>query len=286
MKKLNKKHIIYAVCAVAVIAILASFTALIAVPSVKRTAIKVAKNNLFEEYYSFPEGGIITTENGFADNEKNSLLYVKAAFQNDADCIEVDLCFDKDGKPFIAANSDEIGTNTMPFEYLISFVSEDINTSSQRKRSINIHLEDASGIKGVSEIITRYKMEEYCFFTGVNINQASFVRKNTTIPFYLDYEIDKSKAKNAEYAAHVVNEVSGSGAVGINCEADGFSKILTSMFKENWLKISFYGVETEFEIINALEFSPNQIITSDPQLVRSILTEWNANAPSSDIIYS
>ena len=286
MKKLTKKQLLYAVCTIAVIAIMASFTALIAVPSVKKAAVNVAKNDLFENYYSFPESGLITAGNGFSGNNKNSLLYVKAAFQNDADCIEVDLCFDKDGKPFIAEDSEQIGPDTMPFEYLISFVSEEMNTSSQRKRSINIHLEDAAGIKEVSEIISRYAMEEYCFFTGININQASFISKNTTIPFYLDYEIDKSKAKNAEYATSVVNEVSASGAVGINCKADSFSDILMSLFKENWLKISFYGVETEFDIIDALMFSPNQIITSNPQLVRSILIEWNANAPSSDIIPS
>lgn len=286
MKKLTKKHLLYAVCAVVVVAILASFTALIAVPSVKRTAIKIAKNDLFENYYSFPEGGLVTTANGFAGNNKNSLLYVKAAFQNDADCVEVDLCFNENGDPYICENADKIDNTTMPFEYLISFVSEEINSSSQRNRSINIHLEDASGIKEVSEIISRYKMEEHCFFTGVSINQAAFIRNNTTIPFYLDYEIDKSKAKNADYASLVASEISASGAIGINCKADCFSEIFTNIFKENWLKISFYGAENEFDIINALKFSPNQIITSDPQLARSILIEWHANAPSSDIIYS
>ena len=59
-----------------------------------------------------------------------------------------------------------------------------------------------------------------------------------------------------------------------------------AVFKENWLKISFYDVETELEIIEALAFSPNQIITENPEAVYSILTEWNAKAPSSDIIPS
>ena len=77
-----------------------------------------------------------------------------------------------------------------------------------------------------------------------------------------------------------------SGAVGINCKADSFSQLMMNMFKENWLKISFYDVETEMEIIKALEFSPNQIITKKPDTVRSILAEWNRNAPSSDIIPS
>lgn len=286
MKKLTKKHLMYALSILVSVAILASFVVLIAVPSVKRTAVKIAKNDLYENYYSFPEGGIITTKNGFAENKENSLLYVRAAFQNNADCIEIDLCFDDNGKPFVAESADKIDEKTMPFEYLVSFISEEFNASSERKRSINIHLEDASEIKEVSDIIDRYEMGDFCFFTGISINQASYIRHNTSIPFYLDYEIDKSKSENAEYAANIVNDVSSSGAIGINCKADGFSQILKSMLKESWLKISFYDVETELDIIKALEFSPNQIITGDPQLVRSILTEWNANAPSSDIIYS
>lgn len=285
-KKFNKKHLLYAVCALVVIAIMASFTALVAVPSVKRAAVKAAKNDLFENYYSFPEGGIITAKNGFGGNEENSLLYVKSAFQNDADCIEVDVCFDKDGVPYIAENSEKIDERTMPLEYLLSFIDEEINTSSQRTHSLNLHLTDASGIEKIDELVKHYKTEEICFLTGVSINQASYIRQNCSIPFYLDYDIEKSKSKDAEYASQVINHVSQSGAVGINCKADAFSDILTSMFKENWLKISFYDVETELEIIEALRFSPNQIITETPQGVRSILTEWNANAPSSDIIPS
>ena len=286
MKKLNKKHLIYGLCILISLAILASFTALVAVPSVKKLAIKTAKNDLYESYYSFPESGIITTKNGFAGNDRNSLLYVRAAVQNNADCIEIDLCFDEEGNPFVAESADKISESTMPFEYLVSLISEEINASSQRKHSLNIHLEDASDIRKVTEIIKRYNMEELCFFTGVSINKASYIRQNSSIPFYLDYEIDKSKAENPEYAASIVNEVSSSGGIGINCTADSFSSTLMNLFKESWLKISFYDVETELEIIEALQFSPNQIITSNPKLVRSILTEWNANAPSSDIIYS
>ena len=285
-KKINKKYLLYAVCAIVVIAIIASFTALVAVPSVRRAAIKSAKNDLFETYYSFPEDGMITSENGFSGNEENSLLYVKAAFQNDVDCIEVDVCFDKEGTPYIGGSTEQIDEKTMPLEYLLSFVKEEINTASQRMHSINLHLADASGIEKIDELVSHYKMEEVCFLTGVNINQATYVRQNCSLPFYLDYEIEKAKAKDAEYASQVVNHVSQSGAVGINCAADTFSDILTTMFKENWLKISFYDVETELEIIEALHFSPNQIISENPQLVRSILTEWNANAPSSDIIPS
>lgn len=286
MKKLlTKKNLIYVLCSLIVVAIMASFTVLVAVPSVKKTAVKVAKENLYEKMYAFPEGAVVTAKNGFGDNENNSLLYVKSALQNSADCIEVDLCFSEDGTPYVASQNDEIGTNTMPLEYLVSYISDAIK-STQRQYKINLHLTDASNISLVDEIASRYDMEENCFFTGVNINQASYIRKNCKIKFYLDYKLDKSKSNNPDYISQIVNEISMSGAIGINCKADGFSELMMNMLKENWMKISFYDVETELEIIKALEFSPNQIITNNPQAVRSILLDWNKNAPSSDIIPS
>lgn len=286
MKKiLTKKNLVYLLCGLVVVAIMASFVALVAVPSVKRTAVKVAKEDLFENLYSFPEGAVITAKNGFGDNKDNSLLYVKSALQNSADCIEVDLCFDEDGTPYIASQDDEITANTMPLEYLVSYIADAVK-STGRQYHINLHLTDASNIQLAGEIISRYEMEDHCFFTGININQASYIRKNCNISFYIDYDIDKSKSSDPEYASRIINELSMSGAVGINCKADAFSELMMNMLKENWLKISFYDVETELEIIEALRFSPNQIITEKPQAVRSILTEWNANAPSSDIIPS
>ncbi len=284
-KAITKKNLIYVLCGLIVVAIMASFTVLVAVPSIRKTAVKVAKEDLYENTYAFPESGIITAKNGFGDNKNNSLLYVKSALQNGADCIEVDLCFDEDGTPYIASQNDEIGANTMPLEYLVSYISDAVN-STQRQYNINLHLTDATNIKLAGEIISRYNMENNCFFTGVNINQASYIRKNCNISFYVDYKLDKSKSSDPDYISRVINEVSMSGAVGINCKADAFSELMMNMFKENWLKISFYDVETELEIIKALAFSPNQIITGNPQTVRSTLIEWNKNAPSSDIIPS
>lgn len=286
MKKFTKKHLLIAVSCLVVIAVMASFTALVAIPSVKRAAIKSAKEDLFENYYSFPEGGLITSENGFNNNKKNSLLYVKSAIENGADCFELDVCFNEKGIPYIAGNSDEIDENSMPLEYIISYISEESINQTARRHFINLHLRDAANLEEISRIITNYDMQDYCFFTGVNANQAKYVRSNCDIDFYLDYEIDKTKINNSEYAARVVSEVSQSGAIGINCDYRTFSDLLSVMFKESWLKISLYGVETEFDAVKAVSYSPNQIISSRPDRVREILIEWNANAPSSDIIIS
>ncbi|MBP3329512.1 MAG: hypothetical protein J6L89_01635 [Clostridia bacterium] len=286
MKKFTKKHLRIAVSCLVVLAVMSAFTALIAVPSVKNAVIKSAKESLFENYYSFPEGALITAANGFKENNKNTLLYVKTAVGSDADGIEVDVCFSEDGTPYVAESAEDIGSNTMPVEYLVSYLSEEAANDNIRRHYINFHLQDAANLEELSKIITDYQMEEYCFFTGVNANQAKYVRTSSSIGFYLDYEIDKSKINNPEYCSLVVNEVSQSGAIGINCDYDNFSDILSIMLKENWLKISFTGVENELDAIKALQYSPNQIIASNPEQVRSILIEWNANAPSSDIIIS
>ncbi len=286
-KKITKKHLINACLIAIVVAIMAAFVALVAIPSVERTALKSAKEELFENYYSFPQGGLVTARNGFNGNKKNSLFHVKSALQSGADCIEVDVCFDKEGTPVIAESQEKTDDNTMPLEYLVSYISQQVDkTSNTNRHSINLHLTDAANLEKINSIIESYDMQEYCFLTGVNLNQAYYVRTATTVPFYLDYEINKSKVNNPDYISQIINDISTSGAIGINCRPDNFTTELSTILKENWYKISFYGIEDEFDVINALKFSPNQIITPDIDMTRSILMEWNANAPSSDIIPS
>ncbi|MBQ7956451.1 MAG: hypothetical protein IJ279_00315 [Clostridia bacterium] len=286
MKKFNKKHLLIAVSCLVVLAVMVAFTALIAIPSIKNAAVKSAKESLFENYYSFPESGLITASNGFKDNKKNSLLYVKSALEHDADCIELDVCFDDEAVAYIAESADAITENTMPFEYLISYLSEEAAKENTRRHFVNFRLCDATNLEELDRIITNYEMEDYCFFTGVNKNQAKYVRTHCNIDFYLDYEVDKTKVNDADYISSVAAEVSQAGAIGINCDFNAFSPLFSSIFKENWLKISFYGVEDELDALKAVQYSPNQIIAEKPELVRAILTEWNANAPSSDIITS
>ncbi len=283
-KKIDKKHITVIVSCVICAAILISFVALIAVPSMKRAALNSAKEELFKNYFSFPETGVVTSSNGFDDNTENSLIYVKSAMQNGADCIEIDVCFDKDGRPFVGKNADEIGEKTMPLEYLVSLLSEEQNAEITTRHSLNMHLTDASNIEEIDRIVKSYNMLDYCFFTGVNINQAKFIKESSEIKFYIDFDLKSSKKSNAEYASEVANDIAEAGGMGINCKADDFSNVLKDVFKENWLKISFYGANSNTEIIEALKYGPNQIISENPRDVKDILSEWNLNAPSNDIL--
>lgn len=285
MKKLSEKHLRTIMIWVAVLGVLALFVALVAIPSLKRAAIAKAKEELFKTTYSFPENGLITAKNGSNQNKENSLLYVKAALQDGVQCIEVDVCFNSEGKPYIAKSAEEIGENTMPLEYLISFICEESMYENAQRHYINLHLCDASNLEEIDRIIKSYDMLDYCFLTGVNINQAKFVRTSCDVDFYLDYELDKNRAKDTSYMDIVLNDLSLSGAVGINCNVDGFSMEFSRFLKENWFKISFRDVEDELDIITAISYSPDQIITSNPEYALSILLEWHAKAPSSDIIY-
>ncbi|MBE6784357.1 MAG: hypothetical protein E7536_10160 [Ruminococcaceae bacterium] len=286
MNKLNKKHLRTALIIFVVVAVLAAFVALVAIPSMKRAAIEKAKEELFQNMYSFPESGIITAENGYDNLKKNSLIYVKAALQSDVDCVEVDVCFDEEGVPYVAESADKIDENTMPLEYLISFFHEETSNSGSRRHHLNLHLTDAANLKEVGRIVESYEMTDYCFLTGINVNQAKFVRTSCNVNFYIDYEIDKNRVNDPEYHSMILSDLGRTGAIGINCKIDNFTHELSVMLKENWYKISFYDVEDELDIIKAISFYPNQIITSNPEYARLILIEWNAKAPSSDIIFS
>ena len=282
-KKLTKKHIAVLVSSVVVILVLASFTALIAVPSMKNEIINNSKEELFKLEYKYPESGLITASNGLDKSDKNSLIYINKAFSKGAECIEVDVAFSNDGTPYVAESTDKIDENTMPLEYLFSILSED-EDDDNNKHYLNMRLRGVTDLKKIDELAKSYDMTDYCFYTGVGVNQASFVRMNSEIKFYVDYELKAGKINDPRYAAEVMNEITKAGGIGINCSFDTFSTVFESIFKENWLKISFYGADDDLDIIKALKYAPNQIITNNPQAVRQILNEWSLNAPSSDIV--
>ncbi len=285
MKK--KKSIIITVIAAVLLVVL--FVTLVMIPAIKKGEINAAKKDLYKNYYTFPESGVITAVNGFGSTKENTLIYVKSAERSTADCVEVDVVFDDEGVPYIAKKKKDIDSSTMPLEYLISRFSDEqaleTDETKIRRHHINIHIVDADNISVIEELAVKYNMTDYVFLTGVNKNQSVYVSsKLNIIGFYLDYDLDKTKINDRNYIDEVFNDITTSGAMGINTSVDGFGEKLKEVLNENWLKVSLKDVNDELDMCKALKFSPNQIITDNPELLRNILYEWNANAPASDII--
>lgn len=271
---MNKKLKIIIPSVIVLIAIIIA----VAIPVSSDIRLKSAEKNLFSQPFDMPEKYLVTAENGVYGQKENSLLYVKTAFDNGANCAEVDIVFSEDGTPYICDEAGEITErDAMPLEYLLHLID---TTSDYDGCSLNLHLKDAGNLSMIDKLADKYNMTERIFYTGVEINQAQYISSQSKIGFYLDYELDRKKSDDTDYIQQVYLDIINCSAVGINCDVDGFSENLGNVLKENWLKISFKDVDEKLEMYKALSFSPDQIITPTPQETRELADEWNINAPN------
>ena len=271
---MNKKLKIIIPALIVIVAIIVA----VSFPLSSSIKLKSAQKKLLSQPFDMPENYLITAENGVYGQKENSLLYVKTAFDNGADCIEVDVVFDENGIPYICDNADEISdSDAMPLEYLLHLVD---STSDYDGCSVNLHLIDASNLSMIDKLATKYNMTDRVFYTGIELNQANYISSQSKIGFYLDYELDKKKSDDTDYIQQVYLDINNCSAIGINCEVEGFSERLGDFLKENWLKVSFVDVDNKAEMYKALMFSPDQIITPTPQEMREVVDEWNINAPN------
>lgn len=234
-----------------------------------------AEKRLYSSYYSLNDDFIIECENGSFGKKENSSEYIKTALQSNANAIEVDLCFDKNGKPFIEEENEKINDKTVSLEKLVEFMVSD---TSYDRFFLCLHLEkEASNLAEVDKICERYNFTNRIYYTGISLNQAQYVRNQSKIPFYLsidikDYKSDKDMIK-------FFSLVSNSMAKGIICDIDEMNENIYDTLHENFIEITFDGIDKKSDFIKAAKYSPSRIKTENAYEIYDILRKWQSNAP-------
>lgn len=235
----------------------------------------VQEKNLYSSYYNLDENFIIEAENGSYNQKENSIEFVKTAINRGANCVELDLSFDFNGIPYLCDDTEDINEKTLLLESVLKYLSE---TPEYNNIYIDLHLEDITAdITVVDKLAEKYDFTDRIFLTNINLNQALFINNQSDLEFYLDYEIIRKS--DIEYINRVFNDISTSCATGIVCEYDDITEDMLNTLKENWIKISFEEVNSNYEIIESLTFSPCRIKTEYPHKVYEIVENWKNNAP-------
>ena len=245
------------------------------IPVITFVCRNVQEKNLYSSYYNLDENFIIEAENGSYNQKENSIEFIKTAINRGANCVELDLSFNFNGIPYLCDNTEDINENTLLLESVLKYLSE---TPEYNNIYIDLHLEEITAdITVVDKLAEKYDFTDRIFLTNINLNQALFINNQSDLEFYLDYEIIRKS--DIEYLNSVFNDISTSCATGIVCEYDDITEDMLNTLKENWIKISFEEVNSNYEIIEALTFSPCRIKTEYPHKVYEIVENWKNNAP-------
>lgn len=225
---------------------------------------KMKMNEYKNADVTLPKDFTITAHTGCMDTEENTLESIKVGAENGASIVEFDLYFTKDGDPVLAHDEPVGGEVTLDeaFEYI----------SQIEKIKVNVDVKTCDALPKVYPLAEKYGIEDRIFYTGINEEDVKTVKKDSPeIAYYLNMDVEKSKATDREYLLSLVEKVKKAGAVGINFNYKSATKELVDVFREKGLLVSIWTVNDEYNMYKILSFAPDNITTRNPDELSRIV---------------
>lgn len=215
---------------------------------------------------TLPNDFTITAHTGCVGTEENSVESMEIGIANGANIIEFDVHFLKDGTPVLA--HDEPTGNELKLEVAFQFLA------NHKEIRANVDMKATDNMSAVQSLAEEYGVMEQIFFTGVGVDFLDAVKTGSPdVSYYLNVDVEKSKATDKDYLLFLVEKVKNAGAVGINFNYKSATKELVEIFHENGLLVSIWTVNDEYNMYKILSFAPDNITTRHPDELSRIVKE-------------
>lgn len=206
----------------------------------------------------------VTFHAGALFTEPNTVESVKKAIEEKAEIIELDVSFDDNRTPvMIHKESPKIG------EGVYLYKAFELVRDAKNVR-LNLDLKSLKGLDELEAILKKYNIHERAFFTGVSADWVSAVKSESECAYWLNYEISKDERTERSAAEEAARLCASLGAVGMNCEFKGASKLFCDVMHENSLAVSLWTPDAKEDILTALSFGADNITTRRPDIFREI----------------
>lgn len=206
-----------------------------------------------------------TAHTGCSGTKPNSLEAMKTGIKNGADIVEFDLRFHKNGTAVLSHDEPEGGEVTLKeaFDLL----------SKHPTIKANVDVKIPTDLNQVQTLAEECGVLQQIFYTGIEEDFVAAARMDSPkIPYYLNVRnILPPKKHTREYILSLAERVKASGAVGINFKYVYASKLLVDIFQEKGLLVSIWTVNSEKDLYRILSYTPDNITTKKPELLKKIL---------------
>lgn len=217
---------------------------------------------------SLPQGFTVTAHTGCEGTKENSMEFLEKALSTNAEIIEFDIRFDKNGNPVLSHDAPRGG------EVELAQAFEIISKIPGVK--VNVDIKETTALYKIEKCAIEYGVLDRIFFTGVNDEFVDDVKKQTeNVSYFLNVKVNRRKAKDSVYLKEICDKVKKSGAIGINFKYTGATKELVDCFRKEGLLVSIWTVDGEKTMHEILMLSPDNITTRKPVKLRQIINERN-----------
>lgn len=264
-KRNSKSKWIKIICAIICILIVAA----IIYGAVNFAVLKSYRN----KELNLSENFTVTAHTGGMNTPDNSIESIQKAISIGADVVEFDVRFRPNGTPVMAHDAVESNDAGVPIEDALKFIAQ--NSESIK---INLDVKETANLSEVQNLVKKYGLLKRAFFTGVNEEFVSEVRKQCPeFSYYLNYSPEKNKLNNTEYQQKLLEILESTGAVGINCNYKNSNKYLAELLHEHGYLLSVWTVDKENQMVRELVGGADNITSRNPDKLKDLIKHWNGD---------
>lgn len=245
------------------------FSFIVAVCMVIGVANYAVTKSYDERKLTFVDNFTITAHSGAYDTAENSIEYIKAAIENDADVIEFDIRQRPNGT--LVMNHDLVVTNNDGVE-----LSEVFELLRSCDSLINLDIKETRTLNALHDLLIEYGLYERAFLTGIEVINVAAVKESSCadMDYYLNCQPSRLKIFTEDYRQKLLDTLAETGAVGVNCNYKYAGGQLSDLMHENGYKLSVWTVNNESTMKRVLMINPDNITTKQVELLHSTIDNW------------
>jgi len=211
-----------------------------------------------------PNGFTVTAHTGCMGTKMNSISSIEKGIGANADIVEFDLNFDKNGNAVLSHDEPKAGNPTLAQAFEV--------VSKSEKVKVNVDVKSTYDLSVVEKTAKEYGISERIFFTGIAMDFIPSAQK-TNVAYYLNYKPIPPIFQTKSYAEKIAKLVKSVGAVGLNARFSLVSSTLVKVLKQNGLLVSLWTANNESQMKKCIRLAPNNITTQHPDVLLKLLSD-------------
>ncbi len=226
----------------------------------------VKKNkNMFKAKSDLPEDFTVTYHTGAMNTKPNSVDSINTSISHGAQIVEFDVTFRPDGTPVIIHSNAPSNTQGVFLENALEAVAQSDTCM------INLDIKSTANLSAVDKLVMMYGLTERVFYTGVFEHFVEAVKRDSEIPYYLNYNISREEASDIAALRNVAKKVRDYGAIGINSNYTHATELFVDTMRKNGLLVSLWTVNKPADMPKVLNLKPDNITTKKPHILKEFL---------------
>lgn len=217
----------------------------------------------------FVNGFTVTAHTGAYDTQMNTVESIRAAVEQKAQIVEVDIRQRPDGTVVMAHDIVVTNNDGNPFEDALPLLEgADI--------LINLDIKETKALNNLHKLLVKYNLVEKSFLTGIETVNVKAVRESdcADMDYYLNYIPSRTRVFFDEYRQKIIDMLEENGAIGINCNYKYASSQLSSLLHKRGYKLSVWTVDTQRKAKKMLAIKPDNITTQSPDMIKQVIENW------------